>query len=139
MAPIPGLHAEQITPQHRTRQGSSHRLWLLQADLAAKYQLVFQSYARDLEAVQGQYEKHKAAPPLPRNAPPVAGNIQWARQLLRRIEAPMKRYALLCRHVLCCGDVWSYVLLPGHHSHAAVGTGELLDHVCMYFVRLACC
>ena len=52
---------------------------------------MFQSYARDLEAVQGQYEKHKAAPPLPRNAPPVAGNIQWARQLLRRIEAPMKR------------------------------------------------
>ena len=65
----------------------------MQADLAAKYQLVFQSYARDLETVQSLYEKHKAAPPLPRNAPPVAGNIQWARQLLRRIETPMKRCA----------------------------------------------
>ena len=43
--------------------------------------------------MQGLYEKHKAAPPLPRNAPPVAGNIQWSRQLLRRIETPMKRCA----------------------------------------------
>ena len=61
----------------------------MQADLAAKYQVVFQTYGRDLEAVQQLYESGKAAPPLPRNAPPVAGNVQWARQLLRRIEGPM--------------------------------------------------
>jgi dynein heavy chain len=35
------------------------------------------------------YERNKEAPPIARNAPPVAGNILWARQLLRRIEAPM--------------------------------------------------
>lgn len=29
---------------------------------------------------------------MQRNAPPVAGNIQWARQLLRRIEGPMKKF-----------------------------------------------
>jgi len=28
-------------------------------------------------------------PPLIRNAPPVAGAIQWSRQLLKRIEGPM--------------------------------------------------
>ena len=30
---------------------------------------------------------------MPRNAPPVAGNIMWARQLLRRIETPMQHFA----------------------------------------------
>lgn len=64
---------------------------LLQADLAAKYVVIFQNYGLDLEAVQKLYEKHKHAPPVVRNAPPVAGNIMWARQLLRRIEMPMKR------------------------------------------------
>lgn len=73
----------------------------VQADLAAKYQLVFQSYGRDLEAVQALYEKHKMAPPLPRNAPPVAGNIQWSRQLLRRIETPMKRCVAVCLVLAC--------------------------------------
>ncbi len=62
-----------------------------QADLEAKYQVIFQSYAADLEAVQKLYEKHKAAPPLPRNTPKVAGSIMWARQLLRRIELPIRR------------------------------------------------
>lgn len=67
----------------------------LQADLAAKYLVIFQNYGLDLEAVQKLYEKHKHAPPVVRNAPPVAGNIMWARQLLRRIEMPMKRWAML--------------------------------------------
>ena len=64
---------------------------LLQANLAAKYVVIFQNYGLDLEAVQKLYEQHKHAPPVVRNAPPVAGNIMWARQLLRRIEMPMKR------------------------------------------------
>jgi len=50
-------------------------------------------YARDLEAVQVQYEAHKHKPPVPRNAPPIAGNIMWSRQLLRRIEEPMQLFA----------------------------------------------
>lgn len=61
--------------------------------LEAKYLLIFQRYGKDLENVQKMYEKHKYKPPVPRNAPPVAGNIMWARQLLRRIELPMQRFA----------------------------------------------
>ena len=64
---------------------------ILQADLAAKYVDIFHKYGLDLEEVQKLYEKHKHAPPVVRNAPPVAGNIMWARQLLRRIELPMTR------------------------------------------------
>lgn len=55
--------------------------------------VIFQNYGLDLEAVQKIYEKYKHAPPLVRNAPPVAGSIMWARQLLRRIEEPMKKFA----------------------------------------------
>ncbi len=65
----------------------------LKQDLETKYMVIFQNYAKDLDAVQKLYEKNKYEPPVPRNAPPVAGNIMWARQLLRRIEAPMQRFA----------------------------------------------
>jgi hypothetical protein len=56
-------------------------------------QAIFQRYARDLEAVQAQYEAQKHAPPVPHNVPPTAGNIMWARHLLVRIEEPMHRFA----------------------------------------------
>ncbi len=65
----------------------------LRADLEEKYMVIFQNYGLDLDAVQKTYEKFKHAPPLARNAPPVAGNIAWARQLLRRIEEPMRKFA----------------------------------------------
>lgn len=73
-----------------------HLCLTLQADLAAKYVDIFRKYGLDLEEVQKLYEKHKHAPPVVRNAPPVAGNIMWARQLLRRIEMPMTRSVLAC-------------------------------------------
>ena len=65
----------------------------LRADLDEKYMVIFQNYGLDLDAVQKAYEKHKHSPPLARNAPPVAGNIAWSRQLLRRIEEPMRKFA----------------------------------------------
>ena len=61
----------------------------LRADLDKKLTVVFHNYGIDLEASQLLYERHKDNPPIARNLPPVAGNILWARQLLRRIEAPM--------------------------------------------------
>eukprot|EP00002_Diphylleia_rotans_P021973 TRINITY_DN428_c1_g1_i1.p1 TRINITY_DN428_c1_g1~~TRINITY_DN428_c1_g1_i1.p1 ORF type:complete len:4548 (+),score=958.95 TRINITY_DN428_c1_g1_i1:229-13872(+) len=64
----------------------------LKADLDGKYMNVFMNYGEDLEAVQRIYEKNKQNPLVVRNAPPVAGNISWARQLLRRIEEPMKKF-----------------------------------------------
>jgi dynein heavy chain len=64
----------------------------LRADLDNKYMVIFHNYGLDLDAVQRTYEKYKGAPPMVRNAPPVAGNITWCRQLLRRIEQPMKKF-----------------------------------------------
>mmetsp|Transcript_13743 Transcript_13743/g.31844 ORF Transcript_13743/g.31844 Transcript_13743/m.31844 type:complete len:4493 (+) Transcript_13743:136-13614(+) len=64
----------------------------LKADLESKYTVIFHNYGLDLETVQKIYDTQKHNPPMIRNAPPVAGNIIWARQLLRRIEEPMKKF-----------------------------------------------
>jgi len=64
----------------------------LKADLDSKYTVIFHNYGLDLETVQKVYDKQKVNPPTVRNAPPVAGNILWSRQLLRRIEEPMKKF-----------------------------------------------
>ena len=55
-------------------------------------QVIFQRYSKDIEKVQQYFESCKAFPKLPRNAPPVADHILWARQLLMQIEVPMKEY-----------------------------------------------
>lgn len=59
-------------------------------ELKDKYMKILSNYSRDLETVRKLYQKQKAEPVVPRNLPPVAGKISWARQLYRRIEAPMK-------------------------------------------------
>lgn len=47
-------------------------------------------YSQELEHVRQIYQTEKTDPSAPRNLPPIAGRIAWARQLFRRIEAPMK-------------------------------------------------
>ncbi|CAM9799127.1 unnamed protein product [Ectocarpus fasciculatus] len=64
----------------------------LKSDLDSKLNIIFQNYGLELEQVQQLYEKEKHDPPIPRNLPPVAGNITWSRHLLKRIEEPMKQF-----------------------------------------------
>jgi len=59
-------------------------------DVTAKYMMVLSSYGQDLEQVRAMYQTEKSNPTAPRNLPPIAGRIAWARQLFRRIEAPME-------------------------------------------------
>ena len=97
-----------------------------QADLEAKYARVLSAYARDLANVQAQYERHKLKPPLPRNAPRVAGHILWARQLLRRIEAPMQRCAARFCWTAVQAGIWQPQALHTQFSKltdAAYGCG----------------
>jgi dynein heavy chain len=63
----------------------------LKSDVDSKFNVIFQNYGFELEQVQKLYEAQKHSPPIPRNLPPVAGNIKWSRHLLKRIEDPMKR------------------------------------------------
>mgnify|MGYP002834821241 CR=1 FL=1 len=64
----------------------------LKSDLDSKLNIIFQNYGIELEQVQQLYEKQKHDPPVPRNLPPVAGNITWSRHLLKRIEEPMRKF-----------------------------------------------
>ncbi|CAH1799095.1 unnamed protein product [Owenia fusiformis] len=62
----------------------------VRAAIAEKFVEIFNWYEGDLEEVHHVYEKYKDEPQKLRNAPPVAGSIYWSRQLLKRIEEPMK-------------------------------------------------
>ncbi|KAA0177346.1 hypothetical protein FNF27_01124 [Cafeteria roenbergensis] len=64
----------------------------LRKDLNKKLEIIFQTYGAELEAVRDLYEAQKNSPPVPRNMPPVAGCITWARHLLKRIEEPMQAF-----------------------------------------------
>ena len=64
----------------------------LKSDLDDKFNIIFQTYGQELESVQTLYERDKHSPPIPRNLPPVAGNITWSRHLLKRIEEPMRKF-----------------------------------------------
>ena len=64
----------------------------LRKDLDSKLTVIFHNYGLELTRVEQLYEKLKHNPPISRNMPPVAGNIAWARHLLRKIEDPMKKF-----------------------------------------------
>uniref|UniRef100_A0A7S1PHU2 AAA+ ATPase domain-containing protein n=1 Tax=Percolomonas cosmopolitus TaxID=63605 RepID=A0A7S1PHU2_9EUKA len=64
----------------------------LKNELDNKYTVIFHNYGIQLDNVQKIYANHCKDPPMVRNAPQVAGNIIWARQLMRRIEEPMKKF-----------------------------------------------
>ena len=66
------------------------RIAACQLDVADKYTNVLLSYGQDVEQVRLIYQAEKTSPTTSRNLPPIAGRIAWARQLFRRIEAPMK-------------------------------------------------
>ena len=75
----------------RKYQSILHRESLRQ-DLDSKFTVIFNNYGLELTSVQDTYEHFKHNPPCSRNMPPVAGNIMWARHLLRRIEEPMENF-----------------------------------------------
>jgi dynein heavy chain len=64
----------------------------LRADLDSKLSVIFNNYGQELVEIEQIYEKCKHNPPIARNMPPVAGNIIWARHLLRKIEEPMIKF-----------------------------------------------
>ncbi|KAG9275828.1 dynein heavy chain 5, axonemal-like [Astyanax mexicanus] len=60
-------------------------------DFSQKYAVVLQRFANDLDQVRKLYQKQKDSPSIPRNMPPIAGRIMWARHLFRKIELPMEK------------------------------------------------
>ncbi len=56
------------------------------------YQQVVRRYKSELGRIARLYEQQKRNPPLQRSVPPVAGHIEWSRQLFRRIAQPMQLF-----------------------------------------------
>ena len=54
------------------------------------YSSVVKRYRTELDRIAKLYEHQKHDPPLRRSIPPVAGHIEWSRQLFRRISEPMQ-------------------------------------------------
>ncbi|CAF3405686.1 unnamed protein product [Rotaria sp. Silwood1] len=65
------------------------KLQLPNIGLNEKYAKILQQYSKDLDLVAKIYQKYSKEPPIPRDLPPIAGRIVWARQLYKRIQRPM--------------------------------------------------
>ena len=69
----------------RTRARIEHQL-------TEKYGAVLTQYKKELEIMEKLFEENKHSPPIPRNTPPVAGAIIWARSIFGRIKAPIDQF-----------------------------------------------
>lgn len=68
----------------------------LKSDLDSKLNIIFQNYGLELEQVQQLYEREKQDPPIPRNLPPVAGNITWSRYVCMYVSFIILHTQTLC-------------------------------------------
>ncbi|XP_014680671.1 PREDICTED: dynein heavy chain 5, axonemal-like [Priapulus caudatus] len=85
---------ERFTGLHTTRAALQflsivERLGLPELGQEERYAAALTMYGRELDMVSKLYMRQRLQPPLERDVPPVAGKIQWVRQLHRRIEEPM--------------------------------------------------
>ena len=49
-------------------------------------------YQIELAEMEELFDKGKDSPPISKNMPPNAGNIAWARSIMGRIKAPIKKF-----------------------------------------------
>lgn len=66
------------------------KLNINQLNIDDKYLELVPAYQKKLEEIRDRYNEDRSDPPLPCKVPPVAGRIQWIRQLYKRIQVPME-------------------------------------------------
>lgn len=74
-----------------------------------RYKDILSQYTKELDHIGAIFHAHKAAPPIYKNYPHVAGAIAWARDLYNRAKKPILRFkvrrlVLLCPNVRYYGD-----------------------------------
>jgi len=50
------------------------------------------TYEKELNNMEKLFYDNKATPPISKNMPPKAGQIAWARSIMGRIKAPIKKF-----------------------------------------------
>ena len=56
------------------------------------YDEVMEQYMKELSALHGLFDQHKAKPLIYENYPPTAGAIAWARDLYHRAKKPILKF-----------------------------------------------
>ena len=64
----------------------------IEKELRDKYDDVLEQYGKELTIMEKLFEEGKNDPPIPKNTPPVAGAIIWARSIFGRIKAPIDQF-----------------------------------------------
>ena len=75
-------------------------LRFLGIELGNHYASVLKAFARELEEARKMYQTERHEPIIPRNVPPMAGRIMWARQLFARIQCTMSALQDMCPDLL---------------------------------------
>lgn len=77
-----------------------NRLSFLGVSMDKPYQILLNTYHTELQETRRLYQTHREDPALPRDMPPMAGRIFWARQLFKRIERVMAWMQQACPQML---------------------------------------
>lgn len=64
----------------------------IEQQLTEKYGAVLAQYDRELQDMEKLFKEKKDDPPIPKNTPPIAGAIIWARSIFGRIKAPIDQF-----------------------------------------------
>ena len=110
-----------------------NRLKIPAVDVSTKYPVILQSFQKELQQVQSEYNNKKSSPPIARNIPPVAGRIAWSRQLYQKITKPIKGFQTLpaligqseCRRVIKSYNRLAQVLVEYELLHIQLWTQKL--------------
>ena len=60
--------------------------------MTKKYDNVLETYNRELDTMAKIFKDGRENPPISKNMPPNAGKIAWARSIMGRIKAPIKKF-----------------------------------------------
>jgi len=60
--------------------------------LTRKYDDVLKTYSHELREMERLFTEGRDSPPISKNMPPKAGSIAWARSIMGRIKAPIKKF-----------------------------------------------
>lgn len=67
----------------------------INAQLMSKWYEILEQYAKEVDAIEEIFIRSRAAPPLTKNQPRVAGSIAWSRSLFFRIKRTILRFQSL--------------------------------------------
>uniref|UniRef100_A0A8P4K4W9 AAA+ ATPase domain-containing protein n=1 Tax=Dicentrarchus labrax TaxID=13489 RepID=A0A8P4K4W9_DICLA len=98
----------------------------LDTEISKLLGLILQHYASEVEFVKKVYDKQRDDPPLARNMPHVAGRIDWARHLYKKIEEPIS-YIKKNSNILCSPEGQDVVKMY-NQTAAALVQFELAYH-----------